>query len=148
MIDQSEKEAAILRPALTALITAAVLDENDICAQQVPIIRSRVDVVCIRIRDSSLISIELKKNNWLQAYAQARRHGAWSHRTYIAIDSSHVPDRYHDSWSALGIGIILTRDHPALVYRRSPRTRLSSLYLSRIARAHVRRYGELITSLI
>lgn len=141
MIVQSEYEADLLKPALLALLDASILELGDLCAQQVPVVRNKVDVVCVRSRDSTLISLELKKSSWMGAYDQAKRHGAWCHRTYVAVDSRSVPDRYGEFWSILGIGIILTKDRPAKIYKRSPRSTLSSLYLSRLTRAYVREYG-------
>ena len=148
MIVQSQHEAELLRPALLALLGASILDEQDVCAQQVPIVRNRVDAVCVRSRDSTLISVELKKSSWIGAFEQAKRHGAWCHRTYVAVDSRSVPDRYGESWAILGIGVILTKDRPATIYKRSPRSTLSSLYLSRLARAYVRAYGREICTIL
>ena len=147
-VDQSELESELLFPALRALVNASILDEEDVCAQQVPVLRSRVDVVCIRKRDSTLLSIELKKSSWMRANDQARPHGAWSHRTYIAMDSSRVPAQYHRAFVFLGIGVILTKNDPVRIYRRSPRTKLSSRYLSRLVRGYVKEHGKRLGSLL
>lgn len=147
-IDQSNLESSLLAPTLKVLVESLVLDENDICAQQVPVIRSKVDVVCMRSRDSTLLSIELKKSSWIRANDQAKRHGAWSHRTYISMDSTKMPDTYMRTFSVLGIGVVLTKNNPVTLYRRSPKTKLSSLHLSKIVRAYVKVHGKRITSLL
>jgi len=148
VIDQSDFEASQLGPTLSTLVKAAILDESDICAQQVPVIRSKVDVVCMRSRDSSLVSIELKKSSWSRANEQAKRHGAWSHRTYVAMDSTKIPAHYLEIFAGLGIGVVLTKTNPVTLYRRSPRGKLASRYLSSKVRKYVKEHGNLVGSLI
>ena len=146
MTTANTTEATLLKPSINALIGAEVLDKNDVCAQEVPVIGNSVDVVCIRARDSTLIGIELKLNNWARVNDQAKRHGAWAHRTYVAVNSKSVPRIYRKIYSALGIGIILTKTDPVTIYKRSPKTNISSRHLSRLVRAYVREYGRPISS--
>ena len=124
------------------------MQEDDLCAQEVPVIRNRADVVCIRRRDASLLCIELKENNWSRANEQARRHGAWAHRTYIAIGSKYIPPLYDDVCTLFKIGVVLATAESANIAKKSPRKRPSSKHLIKTIRTYVKAYGEPVASLL
>ncbi len=143
-----QREDSLLRPALTALVDARVLSRTDIFAREVPVIRNRVDVVCLRGRDSSLVGIELKVNDWSRVSEQAKRHGAWSHRIYVVIGSKSLPPKYLDTYEILQIGVVLAEHDSAQIVKRSPRRTPASHHLMHTIRAHVRQYGTPVAALL
>lgn len=142
------KEDQLLAPSITALIEASILERDDICAREVPVIRNRADAVCIRKRDASLLCIELKASDWSRVNQQAKRHRAWAHRTYIAIASRHIPDLYADFCTLFKIGIVLATTRSANIAKKSPRTRPSSKHLMHTIRAYVKAHGKPAASLL
>ncbi len=147
-ISSKPREDYLLAPSLSALVRASILNQDDLCAQEVPIIRNRADAVCVRGKDATLVCLELKENNWSRVNQQAKRHGAWAHRTYVALGAKAVPEKYNALYTHLKIGVVLADSHPADIAKRSPRGKPASIHLVRAIRAYVREHGRPISEML
>ena len=147
-VSSSPRERSLLAPSLSALIQACILHQDDLCAEEVPIIRNRADAVCVRSQDATLVCLELKENNWSRVNQQAKRHGAWAHRTYLAMGAKSIPAEYHALYATLKIGVVLATSEPPDIIRRSARVSPSSRHLVRAVRAYVRAHGRPLSELL